>query len=294
MFGSPVVSTTGGFDKSLNDISDFDTALHTQTWQLVTEPTPSDILERMSRRIASMWLALWGSVVLSTHAHAALLIPNQLTQSDRQEALRIIGFGTSSKALSDPYPLGGHLGLELGLSLETVPTEDLGRLGSRLAAPQADVTIPKFTIGKGLFNDLDMYIHFMPYNQRNELSQYGGLLRWSFYEAPALPVSASIATHFNSANINNQLTLRTYGLDLMSGITVNEVSLYIGAGILQSFGSFMGGSAGVTDTQRLETEAVSSYRTLAGAQIRLNPLFIALQVDRSNQSVMSAKLGMRF
>jgi hypothetical protein len=248
----------------------------------------------MSLRIASLLVALLGSALSNVQAHAALLIPNQLTQSDRQEALRIIGFGTSAKALSDPYPLGGHLGLEVGLSLETVPTEDLGRLGNRLAAPQADVTIPKFTIGKGLFNDLDIYIHFMPYNQRNELSQYGGLLRWSFYEAPALPVSASIATHFNSANINNQLTLRTYGLDLMSGITVNEVSLYIGAGILQSFGSFMGGSGGVTETQLLENESVSSYRTLAGAQIRINPLFIALQVDRSNQSVMSAKLGMRF
>lgn len=235
-----------------------------------------------------------GILIYGKSAAAALLIPNQLTQADRQEALRIIGFGTSAKALSDPYPLGGYLGLELGLSLETVPTEDLGRLGSRLAAPQSDVTIPKFTIGKGLYNDLDMYIHFMPYNQRNELSQYGGLLRWAFYEAPALPVSASIVGHFNSANINNQLTLRTYGFDLMSGITVNEVSLYIGGGILQSFGSFMGGTSGVTDTQRLETEAVSSYRTLAGAQIRLNPVFIALQVDRSNQSVMSAKLGVRF
>lgn len=227
-------------------------------------------------------------------ASAGLLIPKQLTQSDRQEALRIIGFGTSAKALSDPYPLGGYLGLELGVSLETVPTEDLGRLGSRLAAPQADFTIPKFTIGKGLYNDLDMHIHFMPYSQRNELSQYGGLLRWSFYEAPALPVSASVLAHFNSANINNQVVLRTYGFDLVSGITVNEVSLYIGGGILQSVGSFMGGSGGVTDTQRLETESVSSYRTLAGAQIRFDPVFIALQVDRTNQSVMSAKLGMRF
>lgn len=124
-------------------------------------------------------------MAVSVRAHAALLIPQNMNSGDRQEALRIIGLGTAAKTLSDPYSLGGYSGLEFGLSVETVPTEELARLGNRLASSQADISIPKFTIGKGLYSNLDFFIHFIPYNQRTELSQYGGIIRWGFYEAAA-------------------------------------------------------------------------------------------------------------
>ncbi|MDX9731033.1 MAG: hypothetical protein RBT63_04620, partial [Bdellovibrionales bacterium] len=164
----------------------------------------------------------------SSQAFAKLELPQNLTSSDRQEALRIIGLGTSAKILTNPYALGGYHGIEFGIALESIPTEDVSRLGSRLPNPQAEVTIPKLTVGKGLYSNLDFFIHFMPYNQNSELSQYGGVLRWGFYEASSIPISANITAHMNFGNINNQLTTKTYGADLIGAINVNEVALYAG------------------------------------------------------------------
>ncbi len=237
------------------------------------------------------------ALILLAHSppvFASLQLPQNMNSGDRKEALRIVGFGTAAKTLTDPYPLGGYNGLELGLSLETVPTEDLGRLGNRLSAPQADVTVPKFTIGKGLYSNLDFFIHFIPYNPRTELSQYGGIVRWSFLEASSIPVSASLVGHMNSGNINNQMTTRSYGLDLVGGINVNEVALYAGVGGLQAVGTFVGGPTGVTDSQRLETEGAATLHTVVGGTFRLNGFFVAAQLDRYSQSVISGKLGFRF
>lgn len=228
------------------------------------------------------------------NAQAALTLPQNMNAADRQEALRIIGLGTASKILTDPYSLGGYNGLEFGFSVESIPTEDLARLGNRLSTSQADVTIPKFTIGKGVYSNLDFFIHFIPYNQRLELSQYGGVLRWGFFEASSLPLSASLLAHINTGNINNQITTRSHGFDLMGGINVNEVALYAGAGIIQASGTFIGGTSGVTSSQRLETENVSSMHTVVGGSVRLKKLFVAIQLDRYSQSVLSGKIGFRF
>lgn len=233
-------------------------------------------------------------IVSASYAEAAVLIPQNMNAGDRQETLRIIGLGTGAKALTDPYSLGGYSGLEFGLSFETIPTEDLARLGNRLASPQADVTIPKFTIGKGLFSNIDFFIHFIPYNQRTELSQYGGMLRWNFYEGSSVPVSASVVAHMNTGNINNLVTTRASGIDLMGGINVNEVALYAGIGMLQATGSFVGGASGLTDTGRNEIEGVSTLHTVVGGTVRIRKVFIALQLDRYTQSVISGKIGLRF
>lgn len=234
------------------------------------------------------------SAITAARAEAALQIPQNMNSGDRQEALRIIGLGTAAKTLSDPYSLGGYNGLEFGLSIETIPTEDLARLGNRLVSPQADISIPKFTIGKGLYSNLDFFIHFIPYNQRTELSQYGGIIRWGFFEAQSLPLSASLLAHMNTGNINNQILTRSFGVDLIGGINVNEVALYAGAGLTHATGTFVGGASGITDSSRQETEGVSALHTVVGASIRVKQIFIAAQMDRYSQSVLSGKIGFRF
>lgn len=234
------------------------------------------------------------ATVTSVRTWAALQLPTGLNSADRQQALRLIGLGLATKSLTDPYPLGGYSGFEVGVSLETLPTEDLSRLGNRLTASQSDVTVPKISIGKGLYTGLDFFLHFIPYNQRTELSQYGAALRWGFYEAPSLPISVSVLGHMNTGNINNQVTTRTFGVDLIAGINVNEVSLYTGVGALQSVGGFVGGSNGVTSSGAYETESVNGLHTMVGAAIRISPFFAAVQLDRYSQSILSAKLGVRF
>lgn len=229
-----------------------------------------------------------------TRAQAAVQIPQRLSKADRITALRILGLGTSSKILTDPYPLGGYAGFEAGYSVENLPAEDLGRLGSGLNKPRQDVTIQKLTIGKGLYNNLDLFFQFTPYTKTDELAQYGGILRWSFYQASTLPLSASVLTHANSADFNNQMTTHSYGVDMIGGVNVEHLALFAGIGLAEATGTFTGGQAGITDTQAIESEIVSGVHTVVGADIRFSNVFVALQIDRYTLPVFSGKLGARF
>ncbi|HVK60537.1 MAG TPA: hypothetical protein VM432_03255, partial [Bdellovibrionales bacterium] len=143
-------------------------------------------------------------------AMAKVLIPTNLNQTDREDALRILGFGTSSKILSNPYPMGGYPGFEIGVSVESLPTDDLGRLGDGLETPQQDVSYAKISIGKGLYHGFDVFFQFSPFNQKDGLSQYGGILRWCFFEAESFPLSLSALVHYNSANFDNLVITRSY------------------------------------------------------------------------------------
>lgn len=228
-------------------------------------------------------------------AHATLSIPINLSHDDRQTALRIVGLGLSEKLLSDPYPLGGFAGFEVGLSLEDLPTDSLARLGSKLSSPQEDLTYPKLTIGKGVYNNLDFFIQFTPYRRSDELTQFGGLLRWGFYQGQLFPFSTSLLVHANSANASNLLSTRTYGADLMAGVSVGQVSLFGGLGFLQSNGTFTGGVNGVTASTLMEDETVTGLHTFVGANLRLfETAFVAIQLDRTEVPVVSGKLGARF
>ena len=240
-------------------------------------------------------IGLFGFVVLMGQLTlAAVLLPSQMTQSDRQEALRILGLGSSAKILSDPYPLGGYSGFEFGLELDNLPTDSLSRLGSHLESSQEDITYPKLTVGKGLYDNLDLFVQLAPYNSNDQISQYGAIGRWGFYQAAFLPLSASLVLNLNSANFANQMTTWTYGADLIGGIDVNQVSLYAGIGLLKASGYFIGGTAGITDSGNIEKESVSGLHTMVGATVHVTDYFVSVELDRYTIAVLSGKVGMRF
>jgi hypothetical protein len=228
-------------------------------------------------------------------SQATLQIPTGLTHDDREQTLRIVGLGMGEKLLSDPYPLGGYSGFELGLSVESLPTDTLSRLGAKLATPQAEITYPKLTIGKGVYNNLDFFVQFTPYRRVDELTQFGGMVRWGFYQGELFPFSTSLLVHGNSSNISNLVITRTYGADLMAGVSVGQVSIFAGAGVMQSYGSFTGGASGVTSSTVTEDETVFGLHSFVGANLRIfEKAFLAVQLDRTEVSVASGKLGVRF
>ena len=239
--------------------------------------------------------SLLTSFLLATSkAKATIILPQNLSKNDRISVTQIIGLGTSSKILSDPYPLGGYAGFEAGFSIESIPADDLARLGNGFAPAQSAVTLPKLTIGKGLYNNIDMFLSFAPYTSQDELSQYGGILRWGFYQSPSLPLSLSTSVNVNSADISNKLATHSYGVDVMGGMNVDRVALFAGLGYAEALGTFLGGASGLTDSKNEETEVATGLHTVVGVDIRIADVFVALQVDRYTVSVFSGKLGMRF
>ncbi|MES2856284.1 MAG: hypothetical protein V4692_10500 [Bdellovibrionota bacterium] len=253
------------------------------------------ILNPLIFTLLSLALLFSGVILYAGTAAAAIRIPKNLSAGDRDEALRIIGLGTSSKILSDPYPMGGYSGFEFGISIENLPTDDLGRLGSGLPTPQQEVAFPKLTIGKGLYNGLDMFVHFTPYSRQDELSQYGGIGRWCFFETERFPLSLSLLIHGNVGNVGNLLTTRSYGADIIAGINVDNVALFGGGGPIEAVGTFAGGTNGVTNSNAFESAKVSGAHTVVGANVHfLENIFVTLQIDRYSVPVFSGKLGVRF
>jgi hypothetical protein len=234
---------------------------------------------------------------------ATVRIPEYMDeQGERQTALKILGLGMSTKFLSNPYPLGGYSGFEFGVSIETLSAEDLSSsisvpAGEEKPAPQKEISYPKISIGKGLYNNVDIFWQFIPYNQNTELSQHGGILKWSFYQADFLPLSLSAMVHANSTNISNKIVTRTVGADVIMGMNVNSFALYFGGGPIKSKGHFVAAvtNSSVNDTENSEqTESVSAFHTVVGANLRIASTFLAVEIDRYVDPVYSAKLGVRY
>ncbi|RYZ90109.1 MAG: hypothetical protein EOP06_08325 [Proteobacteria bacterium] len=220
-------------------------------------------------------------------------IPSGLTRSDREAAISALGFGSASKLLSSPYPLGGYSGVELSVSSESIPMGDVSALGAKTNS-RSDLSYLNFTLGKGLYNEVDILFHFIPMPQDQAVTGYGGQLRWSFYQARFMPANLSILAHASSINFYNVLSAETTGADLIASVNMQDLSLFFGLGQARSVGYFIGGTGGITDTGTAESTDAYSTHTLFGISIRFSSLFLAMQVDRYVQSTYSGKIGLRF
>mgnify|MGYP000887661910 CR=1 FL=1 len=143
-------------------------------------------------------------LALTTPAFSKVDIPKNLSQSDRLQTLKILGLGTNSRINTDNYPMGGYSGFEVGFTRNFIPVGDLSNLGDTVKE-QDLFQYSIINIGKGIYNNIDIFIHFMPFSEGTGLSEYGGMLRWGFYQMSYLPISFSLLLSANSSNINNQL-----------------------------------------------------------------------------------------
>ena len=229
-------------------------------------------------------------LLFSLFGNANFTLPTSLDQSERKRTLEILGLGTSTKFLSNAYPLGGYSGLEVSLSIESINIQEISRFGS--GSKNSDTVLyPKFTVGKGIYNNSDIFIHFIPFNETTGLSEFGLSLRWGFYQADFLPINFSILAHASSSNVNNQIIMRNLGTDLLMGMLVNNFSFFFGAGVVNSTGDFLKTHT-INGTN--EQEQVSSGHFQVGLSYNFEPIFIGASIDRYVDTVYNVKLGMLF
>ncbi len=231
--------------------------------------------------------------LLPLAAGATLEIPGGLNSTDRIKALEILGLSASSKLLGNPYPLGGYSGVEIGYTVEVIPTGDLASLGAK-ASNQGETAYSVLTLGKGVYNNVDLYVQVSPFTQSEAISNFGGQMRWGFYQSEFLPAHLSLIVFGSSTNFQNKISTTSQGTDLVAGFTVQDMTLYTGLGLVRTSGTFMGGATGVTDSGESAQETVSDSHYVAGVNVRISKMFLAMQIDRYSQSTYSAKLGLRF
>jgi hypothetical protein len=235
-------------------------------------------------------------ILFSFFASGSFQFPRNLGPRDRDRITEIIGLGNSTKLTSNPYPLGGYSGVELSYSVEQINTEDVGRLGATSTNTQKDFSYSRLSLGKGLYNNLDLFINFIPYSEVVGYSEYGGFLRWCFYQAAFIPASFSLILHANSSNIGNEYFSQTRGIDMTSGLNVGNLSLYVGVGEVWATGLFSQSINAIDASGTIHDERtyLTSLHTFVGGAFDMEPYFMALQVDQYTQTTFSGKVGLRF
>jgi hypothetical protein len=237
-------------------------------------------------------------LAFANHANA-VEIPTSLSRTDLDEVTQLLGHNTSSKFLSNPFPLGGYSGFEIGFATEFINTTDLSRLGAG-TDKQTSFQYNRITIGKGLYNNVDVFLHFIPFSSSNEVSEYGGFVKYNFYQGKYFPFSASFLGNVSTINIQDSFINESIGWSFLFGINLNRFALYFGAGDQKSRSTFGQNVLDVADpaiqlnsnnTFISRTTQVHSY---IGMHIEMAKIFLAAQIDRYEQPVYSAKIGLRF
>jgi hypothetical protein len=233
------------------------------------------------------------TLLISQNAFAEFGLASGLTATDRQQILKILGLGTSGKNVSIPKGLGTNNGLELSLANEFINTETISQF---IIDRESRNTLyyPKISIGKGLYERTDIFIHFIPYTATLGLSEFGGTIRFNFYKEADSGISASAIFHLNSANFNNQLTTRGLAGDLSLGMNWDYFSVFTSVGMARSKGTFIGGTQGTTDSLNDETLSVSDMHFSVGTLVRYDIYFIAAALDHYTRPVYSLKMGFHF
>lgn len=225
----------------------------------------------------------------SARAPATLAIPTGLTNGQQELLLSILGFGTSFKTVNNPYPLGGYSGFEMGFTLESLPTGDIGYLGNT-APVDKNLIYPRLSFGKGVFQNFDVFFSFIPYNETTGVGVYSGGLRWGFFQATFVPACFSLLLSGTNSNFNNLFISQTLGIDLISGVNADPFSFYVGAGTLYGQGQF---DPSITITGVKTNQVGRSFHALFGASFQLSDVFLALQFDNYTATTVSLKLGLR-
>lgn len=246
----------------------------------------------------------------------ALELPKGLTAADRLEVVQTVGLGSSEKMLTNPYPLGGYSGFEIGYSMEFINVRDINHLGCAVGSsgcPNTEVPddnefrFSRFTIGKGLYHDIDLFFSFAPPVGGSNISDYGASIRWAFYQAAFLPLTFSAVVSGNRMNVGDEYITKNFGGDLMLGVTVDSFSLFFGGGETWSSGTFMvyqdpanpgNGTVSSTDPDAGSSGSVTTRtqnaHVFVGFSLQYENLFAAAEIDHYHDSVYSAKVGLRF
>jgi hypothetical protein len=227
------------------------------------------------------------------YASAKLTIPTALTAVDRQNVLEILGYGSAPKLLGNPYTLGGYSGVEIGVTTEIIPTSDISRLGNK-SVQQGETGYNLITLGKGIYKNIDTLLQFGLLGNGESISNFGAQARWSFLQAEYLPAFLTAVISANSVNFQNLVSTSTQSADLVLGVSVDDVTLFLGGGVVKTQGTFTGGVGGVTDTGDTTKENLFGGHYVAGLNLQFSKIFLAMEIDRYTQSTYSAKLGTRF
>lgn len=243
------------------------------------------------------WSSFFILFFIPFYSSAITVFPVGLSKVERQTLLSTMGFGTAPKVLSNPYPLGGYEGWEVGMSSEFLSLQKVAGLGNAPVGQtpsRGEFNFYNVSLSKGLFQNIDTALSFMPSLQGESIAGFGASLRWTFYESPYIPLALATNVYGGGVNVQSKLSSQTTGVDLLCTMAMEDLALYFGLGQAKVVGVFTGGSGGLTDNGETTKEGLSSSHSLFGLAFQLAKMQIAFQVDRYVDPIYGIKVGLRY
>lgn len=225
---------------------------------------------------------------------SALVLPNQLSRSDQQQMVRVLGLTSTPKVLTKPNALGGYSGFEMGAVYEVFSIEQINSLGSGTTKSEP-LSSQRISFGKGLYSDFDVFFYFTPPTGYIPFTDYGGIVRWQVLEDQSRGLTLSAALLSNSINFNDQFSNQNFGGQVICGWVLASWSIYAGVGVTQGEGFFLAsGSKGIVSSSSDSTnQVVKQTHGLMGVTFERKSWFLATQVDMMTEPVASLKVGYR-
>lgn len=243
------------------------------------------------------WSSFFILLLIPFYSLAVTVFPLNLDKVERQALLSTMGFGTAPKVLSNPYPLGGYEGWEFGASSEFLSLQKVAGLGSApvgQTVSRGEFNFYNLSLSKGIYQNIDTALSFMPSLQGESIAGFGVSLRWTFYESPYIPLALATNIYGGGVNIQSKLSSQTTGIDLLCTMAMDDLALYFGVGQAKVVGVFTGGTGGLTDNGETTKEGLSSSHSLFGLAFQLSKMQIAFQVDRYVDPTYGLKVGLRY
>ncbi len=228
--------------------------------------------------------------VWANPAQAIISLPSGMSNDEQKSMLQTLAFGTSFRPVNNPYPLGGYSGLELAISGQTIPTADISYYGNH-TDQQSTLTYPLISIGKGVFDNTDIFFSFIPYDQATGMGIYSGGLRWTFFQATFVPASFSFLAHASNVNIENNFIAQTEGTDIIMGVNVDPFAFYFGTGVLYGQAQF---SPNLTFDSTRSNQVGTTFHSIIGINVSISSFFTAFEVDSYSKIMLALKCGARF
>jgi hypothetical protein len=235
------------------------------------------------------------------HCTTYSVVPSDLKNSELGSVIDVLGYSTCTKYLSNPYPLGGFSGVEVGIETELIDISGLSQYGAG-DVTQSSFQYTKISVGKGLFNNVDAFLQFVPFSSGSTIEAYGASLKWTFYEASYVPLTVSFIGSYDSSNIQDIYITEHYSGDVMFGFNVKHFAIYFGGGTISGRHSFSINTLDMSDAANVAAVNSDNFIVMTGTQghsflgahYEISNIFLAAEVDRYENSVYSAKLGARF
>ncbi len=212
--------------------------------------------------------------------------PKNFNEVDVDSWVNRVSGVSSIKTVGDPVPLGGYEGVEVLIASEwlTIPQKDT-------AKDRVEV-LPTLRLGKGLYENFDVFIVTSLPLLKSDFSKWGFQARWMAWQAETAPLMAHLGCSYGSQEYYSLIITNSWSCEILGNLIVKKFRVFAGLGIVRSLTLFDAGSTQFSSEEVQRSAAFNKY--LGGITFTSDNRSFGFQIDVVEETSLGASIGYRF